>query len=147
MKISTKIRDSDGQVIAEIIGNEWKLKKEALWDRNYNTKALEVKNGEGDVILQVLMKEDCVQFAAKMYGRDGKGFAIGSTGFTKEDIARHKEGKLRIIAGKDGPKEVKAGDTVGVMETRPPGCPLELHIEPLFKYPSDSHLGELLSKQ
>jgi len=146
LKISTKIRDSDGKLITEIIGNDWILKREALWDRNYNENALEVKNGEGDVILQVFMKEDYIQFAAKMYGRNGEGFAIGSARFREEDLTRHTEGKLKVVAAKDGPKEVKVGDVVAVMERRPPGCPLELYIEPIFKYPSKQHFHELLSE-
>jgi hypothetical protein len=147
LKLSTKIRNKNGQLVAEIIGNEWKLKREKLWDRNYNRNALEVKDEQGDVVLQVLMKEDYVQFAAKMYGSNGEGFAIGGKEFTKEDIIRHNEGKSIILATKDGPKEVKVGDKTAVFEKSPPGYPLELFIQPIFKYPSDLHLGELLSEE
>jgi hypothetical protein len=117
LKLSTKIRNKSGDLVAEIIGNEWKLKEEKLWDRNYNANALEVKDQEGDVVLQVLVREDYVQLAAKMYSSSGQGFAIGST-------------------------ESENG-VMGAMEVRPPGQPLELSIEPMFEYPSDLHLGEL----
>lgn len=42
----------------------------------------------------------------------------------------------------DGPKEVKAGDVTGILEVRPQGHSLELVIEPIFRYPSDLHLGK-----
>jgi len=142
LKLSTQIRDTHGELVAEIIGNEWKLRKENLWERNYDKNALEVRDAKGDVVLQVVLKEDYVQFAAKMYGRDGAGFGIGSATFTQEDIRRHEEGSLKIVAAADGPKEVKIGDVTGVLEVRPPGHPLELVIEPIFRYPSELHLGE-----
>ena len=142
LKVSTQIRDPHGELVAEIIANEWRLRKDNLWDRNYDKNALEVRDAKGDVVLQVVLKEDYVQFAAKMYSRDGAGFAIGSATFTQEDIRRHEEGSLKIVAAADGPKEIKIGDVTGVLEVRPPGHPLELVIEPIFRYPSELHLGE-----
>ena len=85
LKVSTKIRDKDGHLIAEIIGNEWQLKKEKLWDRNYNDSALEVKDAEGDVVLQIVLGKAYIEFAAKMYSSTGEGFEIGSARFTQED--------------------------------------------------------------
>ena len=142
LKVSTLIRDSHGELIAEIIGNEWRLRKDNLWDRNYDKNALEVRDTEGDVILQIILTEDYIQFAAKMYSRDGAGFDIGSKTLTQEDIIGHEEGSCKIVAASDSPKEVTVGDVVGIIEVRPPGQPLELVIEPIFRYPSDLHLGE-----
>lgn len=142
LKVSTKIRDTRGELVAEIVANEWKLRKENLWDRNYDKTALEVRDAKGDVVLQIVLKEDYVQFAAKMYSQDGTGFGMGSATFTQEDIRRHEEGSLKIVAAADGPKEVKVGNVTGVLEVRPPGHPVELVIEPIFQYPSDLHLGE-----
>jgi len=142
LKVSTKIRDTHGELVAEIIGNEWKLRNQNLWDRNYDKNALEVRDGKGDVVLQIVLKEDYVQFAAKMYSRDGAGFGMGSAMFAQEDIRRREEGSLKIVAASDGPNEVKVGDITGVLEVRPPGHPLELVIEPIFRYPSNLHLGE-----
>lgn len=143
LRLSTKIRNKTGEMIAELIGNEWKVKPEKLWDRNYNDSALEVIDETGDVVLQVILKEDYVQFAAKMYSSSGQGFAIGSAEFTEEDLLKHEQGQMKIVAAKDGPKEVKVGDITGVLEKRPLGEPLELLIEPIFKYPSELHFGEL----
>jgi hypothetical protein len=146
LKLSTQIRDLHGELVAEIIGNEWKLRKDNLWDRNYDKNALEIRDTGGDVILQVVLKQDYVQFGAKMHGRDGAGFGIGSAPFTQEDIRRHEEGALKIVAASDGPKEIKVGDVIGILEVRPPGHSLELAIEPVFRYPSDLHLGERIMK-
>ena len=143
LKVSCRIRDSKGELIAEIIGNEWKVKQSNAWDRNFNINALEVKDERGDVVLQVVLKEGYIQFAAKMYSSSGEGFAIGSSVFTEEDFLKHEQGELKIVAPVDGPKEVSVGDVTGVLEIRPTGIPLELFIEPIFKYPSDLHLGEL----
>jgi len=142
LKLSTQIRDTHGELVAEIIGNEWKLREENLWERNYDKNALEVRDTKGDVVLQVALKGDYVQFAAKMYSRDGAGFGIGSARFTQEGIRRCEEGSLKIVAAADGPKEVKIGDVISVLEMRPPCHPLELVIEPIFRYPSELHLGE-----
>lgn len=142
LKLSTKIRNKSGQLIGEIIGNEWKLKEEKLWDRNYCKNALEVKDEQGDVVLQVLVKKDYIQFATKMYSSNGEGFAIGSKELTNEHIIRYSEGKEKILAPTHGPIKLKEGDKVAVLEGRPSGYPLELFIQPIFKYPSDLHLGE-----
>jgi len=118
IKVSTKIRNSKGELIAELIGNEWKVKSGKIWDRNYRENALEIIGEAGDVILQVMLEEDVLRFAAKMYGSAGQGVGLGSA----------EDPKLGVV---------------GVIEVRPPGQPLELVIEPIFKYPSELHLGEL----
>jgi len=118
LKISTKIRNKKGEMVAELIGNEWKAKPEKMWDRNYTDNALEVIDERGDVILQVLIREDVIQFAAKMYSSTGLGIGLGSA----------EDPELGMV---------------GVIEVRPLGQPLELVIEPIFEYPSELHLGEL----
>src|SRR5205823_14425405 len=41
--ISTRVRDEHGNIIAELIKNEWKINPPpATWDRNYRNDALEV---------------------------------------------------------------------------------------------------------
>ncbi len=145
LKVSTKLRDTHGELVAEIIGNEWKLRKENLWDRNYDNNALEVRDDKGDVVLQIVLCEAYVQFAAKMYGQDGAGFGIGSKTITQEDIRRHEEGSLPIVAAADGPKEGRIGDVTAVLEVHPPGIPMGLVIQPIFRYPSDLHLAERIS--
>ena len=120
LKLSTKIRDNTGNLITEIIGNEWKVRKENSWDRNYNDSALEVIDERGHVVLQVVIKEDYIQFAAKMYASNGEGFGMGSA---------------------INPDHPELG-SMGYLEKRLPGEPFELVIEQIFRYPSELHLGE-----
>lgn len=67
LKVSTKIRDPNGHVVAELSQNEWKVNKNNSFDRNYTKNALEVKDSTGDVLLQVRFVEDRVQFQGKFY--------------------------------------------------------------------------------
>ena len=119
LKVSAKIRNDKGELISELAGNEWKTAiPPKIWDRNYSKNALEVIDAAGEVVLQIILKEDVVQFAAKMYSSTGQSIGLGS--------AEHP--KLGVV---------------GVIEKGSLGKPLELVIEPIFKYPSELHLGEL----
>jgi hypothetical protein len=119
VKISTVIRNKNGVIVAELINNEWKVKS-SNWDRNYSKDALEVKDDTGDIILQVRVLEDRIQFQGKFYDSQGNGVALG----------KYSNGKGGII------------ERTGVDHPR-----LELKIEPIFQYPSDNHLGDFLSKK
>ena len=122
LKVSTKIRDSQGHIIAEVVRNEWKVNPNKTWDRNYTKNALEVRDPSGEVILQLRLVEDRVQFQAKLYDASGR-----RTGFGK-------------MLGPEG--------WGGAMEFTGPNNPeLSLKITPLFKYPSASHLGELVEQK
>lgn len=117
IKLSTLIRDKNGNVVAEIVDNEWRSNIRPIsWDRNYNKHAIEVKDRTGDVILQVRVLNDRIQFQGKFYSGSGDGFAL--------------------VAAPWG--------TGAIMEIKKNDEHLESHIEPIFKYPSDSHLGELI---
>jgi hypothetical protein len=116
IKVSTRIKDKDGKIIAELIDNEWKLNPNNLWDRNYSQNALEVKDAEGDIVLQVRLLDDRVQLQAKFYNSSGRGIAIG------KDESGH--GAI-VFSPKDNPKQT-------------------IKMEPIFRYPSDLHLGELV---
>src|SRR2546428_13242392 len=54
LKVSTKIIDQSGKLVAELIRNEWKVAPPPqTWDRNYSDDALEVRDARGQIILQV----------------------------------------------------------------------------------------------
>ncbi len=81
--------------------------------------ALEVKDPTGDIVLQVKLLADRVQFQAKIYDSNGVRWGIGK---------------------KSGPE-----GRGGVIEKTGSAHPsLTLKIEHIFKYPSDLHLGELV---
>lgn len=118
VKISAIIRNKDGIALAELVNNEWKVNKNNTFDRNYSKDALEVKDNSGDIVLQVKILNDRIQFQGKFYDRNGNGVALG-----------------RVEGG-------------GIIEWTGIGHPqLELKIKPIFQYPSDNHLGEFCDKR
>jgi hypothetical protein len=118
VSVSTLIRDPDGSVVAELINNEWRVNPQKSFDRNYTKDALEVKDDAGDIILQVRMLEDRARFQGKFYDSSGRGVALGAEG--------------------------KPQNKHGVIQVSGPNQPLNFSVKPIFKYPSDTHLGELI---
>jgi len=119
VKVSTIIRDKSGSAVAELINNEWKVNRNCAFDRNYSNDALEVKDNTGDIVLQVKVLQDRIQFQGKFYDNRGNGVAFG----------KHESGQG------------------GIIEQTGTGHPnLELKIEPIFLYPSENHLGEFAKK-
>jgi hypothetical protein len=119
VKVTVTIRDKTGRVVAELIKNAWKVNPQNSWDRNYTDDALEVRDPSGDVVLQVKALPDRIQLQAKFYDSSGRGFGFGK------------------VLGPDG----WGG---GLEFTGPANPQLRLKITPMFKYPSDLHLGELV---
>lgn len=112
--ISAKIIAKDGSVIAKLDNNEWLVNPTKSLQRNFTKDTLEVIDESDDVVLQVRLLKDEVQILGIFYGEDGKGVAIWSEGASSV---------FRFL----NPEEPK-----------PKGL-----IKPIFKYPSDRHLGEL----
>ncbi len=118
VEVSTKVKDREGTLIAELVRNEWSINKNTAYDRNYSTDALEVRDSTGDIVLQVRAAGDRIQLQGKFYGRNDKGVGIGK------------------MIGPDG----KVGGCIEI--TGPERPEMRLHIEPIFKYPSSQHLGQ-----
>jgi hypothetical protein len=121
VKVSIIIRDQSGKAVAELVKNEWRVNPQNSWDRNFTSDALEVKDSSGDIVLQVRALQDRVQLQAKLYDSTGRGVGFGK------------------ILGPDG----KWGG--GIELTGAANPRLRLRISPLFKYPGDRHLGELIA--
>ena len=119
LKVSTVIRDRGGHVVAELLKNEWKVNTAAAYDRNYSKDGIEVRDSTGDVVLQLRFLGDRVQFQGKFFNSAGQGIAVGK------------------IKGPDG-------QTGGAIEVTGSAHPhVQMRIKPMFRYPSDRHLGEL----
>lgn len=117
--VSTKIRDKSSKgLVAELFRNEWKVYPTA-WDRNYTNDALEVRNADGDVVLQIRLLPDRIQLQGEWWGPDGRGVRIA-----------------KCTDSKDG----SIGGCLVVMT--PQYHPKEPVIQPIFEYPSELHLGE-----
>ena len=123
IKFSTKITDANGDLIAEIIRNEWKVSAIGrAWDHNYSDDALEVKDSKGRVVLQVRAMPDRIQIQGAWY----------------IDM-EPPNGIRRAIIWKD---KTQSGAQIVFVPRDAENIP---SIPPIFKYPGDKHLGELAS--
>jgi len=119
LKVSTQIRNPDGDFIAELVRNELKVAvPPKTFDRNYTDDALEIKNAQGRIVLQVKVLPDAIQLQGEWWGTAGQG--------------------VRLVAN---PDRQQGGALMKVLSREQ--NPDNPRIEPMFEYPSDSHLGEL----
>lgn len=119
IKVSTQLRNRKGKLVAELIRNEWKVApRPRTWDRNYNKHALEVKDEDGNIVLQVRLLPDRVQLQGEWWIDEIKGFRL-----VKDPQSR--AGAMEIMGPAHGPAQV-------------------IPIQPIFAYPSELHFGELV---
>ena len=77
LMVSTQIRDPHGELVAELIRNEWRVAPPPkTWDRNYDNDRLEVKNAKGQIVLQVRAFPDRIQILGEWWGQNGMGARI-----------------------------------------------------------------------
>jgi hypothetical protein len=68
LKVSTRVADKYGHLVAELIRNEWKVAPPPkTWDRNYNKNALEVKDETGNIVLQVVALPDRIRLQGEWW--------------------------------------------------------------------------------
>jgi hypothetical protein len=121
-KITTQIKDDNGDLVAEIIRNEWKVAPPPkTWDRNYSNDVLEVINPKGKVVLQVRVLPDRIQLQGEWRGDANHGIRL-----VKSDDIRQAGGVFVVF----GP----------MLPNGPPNSP---EIKRIFAYPSEFHFGEL----
>ncbi|MFH1101385.1 MAG: hypothetical protein V1726_05050 [Methanobacteriota archaeon] len=113
LKISTILRNENGEIVAELKANEWQVNPNLIFDRNFDDTAIEVINTKGDVVLQADLVERCVKFVGYFYREDGWQIAVG-------------------------PSETGGG----YIELRPPGEEIQMNFDKIFQYPSELHPGE-----
>jgi hypothetical protein len=87
-----------------------------MWDRNYSKDALEVKDETGRIVLQIKLLPDRVQLQGEWWKDELTGLGL---------VKAKKGGGLMVLFGPKFKRE---------------NAPA---IEPLFLYPSETHLGEL----
>jgi hypothetical protein len=114
MFVNTTLRDEEGNVVAVLRDNEWQVNENNYFDRNYSSNALEVLDNKDRVVLQIITTESEILLSVLLTGPDGQTLTtVGSEG----------EGAIFKNATKNNPAD--------------------LEIPRYFKYPSDTHLGEL----
>lgn len=116
IKVSACVNDQDGNVVATIIDNEWKINPNQSYDRNYSIDALEVIDNSGNIVLQVRFAQDVLQFQGILYDSQKRLFWLVAQ--------RERDGRMD-----------------GFMEIQKPGNNFSYSIKPIFKYPSELHLG------
>jgi hypothetical protein len=118
--VSTQIRNAAGNLIAEIVRNEWKSFP-AAWDRNYDDDTFEVRNEKGNIVLQIRALPDRIQLQGEWPSEGGQTIRLVDS--KRPNAPLGSRGLIARYSGADDSKIPK--------------------IEPLFKYPSERHLGEL----
>jgi hypothetical protein len=73
--VSTQIRGKNG-LVAKIVNNHWITNPNNVMRKRYNDSVFEVEDNNGDIVLQVVLKNDRVQLQGKFYDENGNGFAI-----------------------------------------------------------------------
>lgn len=118
LNVSVTVRDNIGEVIAILSRNEWRVNHPAkAMDRNYTKDMLEVIDHRNSVVLQIRLLDDRVQMNGIFYGSNGKGVAVFPH-------PRNGAGSFVMLDKENQPD---------------PNT-----LKPLFKYPSDLHLGEFV---
>ena len=118
IKVSTSIINEKGELIGELIANEWILNKDRRLDRNFDKNSLEVLDKEGEVVFQLFYDGEKANFQGTLRGKNGEGMAF--------------------VANKEG-------DGSSMVYLKPNVLNPYL-IERMFKYPSDLHKGEKIKK-
>jgi len=111
--LSASFRDATGKLVGTILGNEWQLNPNEIFQRNYTADGLEVIDQEGKVVLQVIHAGSTVNVEGTFYCRSGR---------TIQMFYDQLKG---------------ASFTIGRRGLRPP-----IELTPMCRYPSQSHLGE-----
>lgn len=115
LEISTPIRDRTGKKIADIDHNHWRVSPDC-WDNNFSKDALEVLDQGGHVVFQARILADRVQVQGEWRDQFGSGARLITA-----------PGGGEIVVWRNHAEEQQS---------------LQL-IEPMFRYPSKDHLGEL----
>jgi len=121
--ISTQVRErgTTGPVVVNITDNVWTISSEqsVSWDHNYTSNSLEVKDGRGRIVFQVVLTPRTVRIQGEWWNENGNGERI---------VRPYPYDPVKI-----GPVLVYL--TPFYQTDDPP-------IEPIFKYPSREHWGE-----
>ena len=116
------VRDQSGNLIVEIINNEWRVSN-AAWEKNYTSNALEVKDGRGRIVFQLRLT-DRAEIQLEWWDGSGNGGRI----VQQEDSP-------------DTPDSAKMGFVIVYMT--PVFHPDEPAIKPIFRYPARRYFGQL----
>jgi hypothetical protein len=122
VKVSTIIYDSIGKPLATLNGSKWQTEAPTCtFDRNFSKNALEIVNIKYgalshelvyDVIFQIVVESDSVYLAGKFYDKSGKCNVIYEN---DSEYVNYNNGRGNLS---------------------------NIHISPIFKYPSSDYFGK-----
>ncbi|MBS1804763.1 MAG: hypothetical protein JST28_15470 [Acidobacteria bacterium] len=112
--LSTTVKDWNGNVVAEITDNHWRVIPRHCSDKNFDANSLEIKDDSGHVIFQARIFANKIQLKGEWHDQFGHGVRLGRTGIGQWDTYE----KWRSLEP----------------------------IAPIFKYPSESYLGEFIQQ-
>ena len=118
--LTTIIRDRNGNLVAEIRRNHWKVYAQYCADKNYTKDALEIQDSAGHVVLQAKILPMTIQIQGEWWDTQGGG--------------------VRMVELPDP----RMGSQVLPMNRQ--NQHTEALIEPMFEYPSKDHWGEPVKK-
>jgi hypothetical protein len=118
--LTTVVRDRNGNLVAEVKKNHWKVYPLFCADKNYTKDALEVQDSAGHVVLQVRILPGKIRIQGEWWDTQGSG--------------------VRMLQLPDP----KAGSQVVRMNRQNQHD--DALIEPIFAYPSKDHWNELVDK-
>jgi hypothetical protein len=122
LEVSTTVRDREGNVVVDIADNHWRVGPSPIvWDKNYTDTALEVEDRRGHVVLQITLRSNWMKIQGEWHDEHGNGARL------REMPGKYGYGLLEFWLTPEKEKELSTG-----------------MIEPMFKYPSKEHWGELL---
>jgi hypothetical protein len=117
-QLGLKLYNKRGALVAEIDGNRWFVKRELLYDLNFDSEAIEVRDEEGEIQLQIVFYKNMIQLSMVNYRQGRWGTYWG--------------------ASEKGP------DGGGMSGPVLPNGKSPVKIPPIFKYPSVEFRGERL---
>jgi hypothetical protein len=122
LKFSTIIRDRLGHIVVAVDKNKWSVspEKSVCWDKNYTTNSLEVEDGRGHVVLQLIIFQDHIALQGEWRDDIGHGLRI-----TRSSDSSHPGALFDpLLPGNETPQRT---------------------VQPMFKYPSSEHWGEMVN--
>lgn len=116
MLASAVIRNPSGELIAELVDNEWTVNKSNIFDRNYTDEALEVRDAEGRIALQVVAFGQTVHIAAILRCRGGRTVVVGpnANGAIMQVVSPGQEPSYSIPRICDYPSNLHFGSCPGI---------------------------------
>jgi len=118
--LTTPVRDRNGNLLAEITRNHWRIYPLYCADKNYRKDALEIKDSAGHVVLQVRILPDRIRLQGEWWDTQGNG--------------------IRLLSP---PNPTPSAGSIVIPLNRQ-NQHIESLIQPMFEYPSKDHWQEFV---